>query len=86
MSYTLIQLVRVAFELLSWLIIARALLTWIPNVPYNSVVKFIHEVTDPVMIPIQRMLPYSLIPFSPIVAILVIQLVEWLVLSLLYSL
>jgi len=78
--------VRVAFELLSWLIIARALLTWIPNVPYNAVVKFIHEVTDPVMVPIQRMLPYTLLPFSPIVAILVIQLVEWLVLSLLYSL
>lgn len=79
-------MVRVAFELLSWLIIARALLTWVPNVPNNALVRFIHEVTDPVMIPIQRMLPYNLLPFSPIVAILVIQLVEWLVLSLLYSL
>lgn len=82
----MIQLVRVAFDLLSWLIIARALLSWLPNIPYNPVVKFIHEVTEPVMAPIQRMLPYSLLPFSPIVAILVIQLVEYLVLGLLYSL
>ncbi|NLL17756.1 MAG: YggT family protein [Clostridia bacterium] len=82
----MIQLVRVAFDLFTWLILARALLTWVPNLPYNSVVKFIHEVTDPVMRPIQKMLPYNLIPFSPIVAILVIQLVEWLVLSILITL
>lgn len=79
-------MVRVAFELLTWLILARAILTWVPNLRYNAVVKFIHEVTDPVMRPIQRMLPYNLLPFSPIVAILVIQLVEWLVIGFLHSL
>ncbi|MGI6553245.1 MAG: YggT family protein [Clostridia bacterium] len=79
----LLQIVRVFFEILTWLIVARALLTWFPNVPYNAVTKFIYETTEPVMGPIQRMLPYSLIPFSPIVAIIVVQLVERLVLSLL---
>ncbi|HHX51751.1 MAG TPA: YggT family protein [Clostridia bacterium] len=78
----LLQIIRAAFEILTWLIVARALLTWFPNVPYNAITKFIYETTEPVMRPIQRTLPPNLVPFSPIVAIIVVQLVERLVLSL----
>lgn len=80
------MVLRTALDILTWLIIARAVLSWLPNVPYNSVIKFIHEVTDPIMRPIQRMLPYNLVPFSPIVAILLIILAENILISLLTSL
>jgi len=77
---------RAALDILTWLIVARALLTWVPNISYNPIVRFIHEVTEPVMRPIQKILPQNLVPFSPIVAILVVRLVERLLVPLLFSL
>lgn len=54
--------------------IARAVLSWVSPDPYNPIVRFIHNVTEPVLIQIRRRLPmmYGGIDFSPIVVILII--------------
>ena len=57
-----------------WLVIARAILSWVSPDPYNPIVQFINRTTDPVLFHIRRYLPvsYSGIDFSPIIVLLVI--------------
>lgn len=54
--------------------IARAVLSWVSPDPYNPIVRFIHNVTEPVLYQIRKRLPmmYGGIDFSPIIVILII--------------
>ena len=56
------------------LVIARAVLSWVSPDPYNPIVRFIHNVTEPVMFRIRTALPVTFggIDFSPIIVLLVI--------------
>ena len=84
-GYFLIALAKVIGTVLTlymYVIIANAVLSWVNPDPYNSIVRFIHNVTEPVLYPIRRKLPvsYGGIDFSPIVVILaIIFLNTWLV-------
>ncbi|MDN5325574.1 MAG: YggT family protein [Moorella sp. (in: firmicutes)] len=80
---TLAVLVRVAFEVLNWLIIARILISWFPHDPNNPIMRFIYEITEPVLAPFRRIMPRTTLPidFSPIIAVLVLQLVEHLLIN-----
>ncbi len=55
-----------------WIVIARAVLSWVSPDPYNPIVRFIHSVTEPLFYRIRRVLPAAFggIDFSPIVVIL----------------
>ena len=62
-----------------WLIIIRALLSWVNPDPWNPVVQFLTRVTEPVLAPIRRRVPSWRmgIDLSPLVAILAIYFVQW---------
>ncbi len=60
-----------------WIIVIRALLSWVNPDPGNPIVRFLHQVTEPVLRPIRRRLPYSSIDFSPLVVILAIYFLQW---------
>lgn len=54
-----------------FVIIINALLSWVNPDPYNWIVNVLHQMTDPVLRPIRRIMPYGMgIDFSPLVAIL----------------
>ncbi len=55
-----------------WVVIIRALISWINPDPYNPIVRFLYSVTDPVLNFVRRKLPVSFggIDFSPFVVIL----------------
>ena len=57
-----------------WVVIFRAILSWVNPDPYNAIVRFINNVTEPVLYPIRTKLPvnYGGIDFSPIIVILVV--------------
>lgn len=57
-----------------WVIVARAILSWVSPDPFNPIVRFIHNVTEPVLYPIRSKIPvnYGGIDFSPIIVFLVI--------------
>ena len=61
-----------------WIIIIRAIVSWVNPDPWNPIVRFLYRATDPVLRPIQRLLPMRGwgIDFSPLVAILVIIFVQ----------
>jgi len=57
-----------------WIIILRAVISWVNADPYNKIVVFIYRVTEPALRPVRRILPAQNlgIDFSPVVVILVI--------------
>ncbi len=61
-----------------WLIIIRALLSWVNPDPWNPIVQFINRATEPVLAPLRRLLPSWQwgIDFSPVLAILVIYFIQ----------
>lgn len=80
--------IRMAFEVYNWLIIIRVFLSWIPHDPYNPIFRFLYEVTEPVLAPFRRLMGrYSVgVDFSPVIALIVLQIVESFVYSILQSL
>lgn len=58
--------------ILTWLIIIRALISWVNPDPYNTIVQILYKTTEPVLAPIRRIIPlYNIgIDISPIIAIL----------------
>jgi len=60
-----------------WIIIIRALLSWVNPDPWNPVVRFLYQVTEPVLRPIRRRLPPTGIDFSPAIVILIIYFLQW---------
>ena len=61
-------------EFLWWLIVIRALLSWVNPDPYNKIVQFIERVTEPVLAPFRQLIPTHKIgiDLSPLIAILFI--------------
>ncbi len=57
-----------------WIIVARAVISWVNADPYNQIVRFIHNVTEPALYQIRTRLPvtFSGIDMSPIVVFLAI--------------
>jgi len=67
-------LVIYACQLMIWLIIGRCILSFVRHDPYQPIIRFIYDVTEPVMAPFRRLLPTAGgIDFSPILAVLAIQ-------------
>jgi YggT family protein len=63
-----------ALTLYMWIVVARAVLSWVNPDPYNPIVRFIHNITEPVMFQIRRRLPVNFggIDLSPIVVFMAI--------------
>ncbi len=61
-----------------WIIIIRAVLSWVSPDPYNPIVRFIHNITEPVLYQIRRRLPVSFggIDLSPIIVLLIIMFLQ----------
>ena len=56
-----------------WVIIARALISWVNPDPWNPIVQFLQRVTEPVLYPIRRRTGFAMgLDLSPIIALLVI--------------
>jgi YggT family protein len=61
-------------EIYTWLIFIRIILSWIRVSPYQPVVKFIYETTEPVLGFFRRLIPpVGMIDFSPLVALIAMQ-------------
>jgi len=70
-------IVYMALEILKWLIVVRCVLSFIRHNPYQPVIKFIYDVTEPVMAPFRKIVPAAGgIDFSPILVFFIIQAVQ----------
>lgn len=61
-----------------WIIIGRAIISWVNADPYNPIVRFLYEATEPVLGRIRRVLPLSMggIDFSPMILIVAIMFLQ----------
>lgn len=60
-----------------WVIIARALISWVNPDPWNPIVQFLDRATEPVLAPIRGWVGWRMgIDLSPIIAILIITFLQ----------
>lgn len=63
-------IIGIILRLLTWLIIIRALISWVNPDPYNPIVVFLNRSTDPLLEPVRRRMPRMQVDFSPLIVIL----------------
>ncbi|MBT8334611.1 MAG: YggT family protein [Deltaproteobacteria bacterium] len=61
-----------------WIIIGRAVISWVNADPHNPIVRFLFEVTEPLLGRIRRIIPTSMggIDFSPVILIVIIMFLQ----------
>ena len=82
------EVLKWVLNIFMWIIIARAILSWVSPDPYNPIVRFIHNVTEPVLYQVRKKLPLSFggMDFSPIIVLLAVIFLQRFVVRSLYDL
>lgn len=66
------QLLDFILSVYTWVVLGRVIVSWVNADPYNPIVRFIFEATEPILSRIRRILPMSMggIDFSPMILVL----------------
>ena len=87
MLASLARLVSFVIRVYTLVIIVRAIISWVQPNPYNPVVQTLYRLTEPVLSPIRKVLLRSIpsmgFDFSPIVAIIILQIFKRIVIRIL---
>jgi YggT family protein len=80
--FGLASVLDIALTVAYWLILVRAIISWVNPDPYNPIVQFLYKTTEPILYPIRKILPAGLrwgIDISPIIAFFAIMFLRWFV-------
>lgn len=82
------KILNIGLTIYMWIIIARAVVSWVNPDPYNPIVRFLNNVTEPVLFRIRRIIPvyFGGFDFSPILVLLVIIFIQTFLIQSLYQL
>ena len=82
------RVLEIILEIYMWVIIIRALISWVSPDPYNPIVQVLTRLTEPVLKPIRKLVPpYKVgIDFSPLIAVLIIIFLQYALIKNLYRL
>jgi len=73
------EILSILLSVYGYVLLARAIISWIPNLdPYNPIVQFLYQITEPVLEPIRRLIPPlgGMIDISLIVAFFAIMILQ----------
>lgn len=72
------SVLQLLLTLYMWIVIARAVISWVNPDPYNPVVRFLYNATEPLLYRVRRALPIFVggIDFSPLIVLLAIYFLE----------
>lgn len=72
------QILSILLTIMYWLILIRALISWVNPDPTNPIVQFLHTATEPVLDPLRRVIPTWRmgLDLSPLVAFLLIVFIQ----------
>ncbi len=75
----LARILEVVLTIYMWIIIFRAVISWVNPDPYNKIVILLYRLTEPVLGPVRRKLPWrnTGIDLSPIIVMLVILFLQY---------
>ncbi len=66
------RLLILILQVYQWIIIARAVVSWIPSIPrYHPAVRLLEDLTEPVLRPLRRLIPpekTAYVDFTPLIA------------------
>ena len=84
----LYQVVNLVFQIYIFIVIARALVSWVNPDPYNPIVRFLYNATDPVLDRMKRILPLRFrgIDLSPVALLILLSVVEQMLLVIIVQL
>lgn len=83
---TLAYIINIAFEVYIFILFARVICSWIRLNPYGKIYQFIFSLTEPLLGPIRRFMPRSMmLDFSPMILMFVLIFLQKLLLILIYS-
>jgi YggT family protein len=84
----ILQLVDLIFTLLTFAIIANAILSWLPIDRYgNPMVRLLDQITAPILEPLRRVIPpIGMMDVTPIVALIILQILQALIHNLIVGL
>jgi YggT family protein len=71
----LAQVLSILINALMWIIIIRALISWVNPDPGNIIVQVLYRISEPFLEPVRRLLPFSLrfgLDISPLIVVLVL--------------
>ncbi len=81
------KIIDIILSLYMYVIIGRAIISWVNPDPYNPIVRFLHQATEPVLSRVRRFIPYlGGLDLSPLIVILVIYFLKEFVVRSLYLL
>ena len=68
------KVLNIVFSIYMWIIIAQAILSWVNPDPYNPIVRFLYNITEPILATVRRYIPvhFGGLDLSPLVIILII--------------
>jgi YggT family protein len=80
------KVLDVALNIYMWVIIIRALISWVNPDPYNPIVQFLTRITEPVLRPIRKLAPpYKIgVDLSPLIAVLIVIFLQYALINTLY--
>lgn len=86
--FAVARILDIALSVYMWILIIRAVLSWVSPDPYNPIVRALCSVTDPVLSFLRRRFPLMAgsIDFSPMVAILAILFLKYFLVRTLFDL
>ncbi len=69
-----VEILSLGLTIYMWLIVARAILSWVNPDPYNPIVRFLYNATEPVLGWVRRRVPivFGGLDLSPILVLLAI--------------
>jgi YggT family protein len=80
-----VSFIYLLVQVLTFAIIGRAILSWFPVSPYNPLVVFLSNITEPILAPLRRVIPrVGMLDITPLIAILILQFIPALILRLLF--
>ncbi|MDK2887653.1 MAG: YggT family protein [Thermoanaerobacter sp.] len=81
------RIINVAFQVYTWLIFIRIILSFIRHNPYHPLIRFIYEITEPVLGFFRRFIPpVGMLDFSPLVAFFALELLRQIILNVIRAL
>jgi len=82
------EVINLVFQIYIFIVIGRAIISWVSPDPYNPIVRFLHNATEPVLYRMRRLIPLQFggIDFSPFVLLIGLSLLRRMLLGLLQQL
>ena len=77
-----LRILGITIQIYAFILLARVLMSWVPMFtnrpldPSNPFVKFLLDVTEPVLAPLRRFLVIGMMDLSPLVALIGLQIIS----------